>query len=656
MSPLEIFILIVSLIIAVATAPKPPKSSPLTLEDFDIPTAEEDRSIPAVFGSPRITGPNVVWHGDFSVDTQTKDKVKTRKYFLGMHFALAYTLDRVNKILVDEQVVWDTGVEENDEIYLNKPDLFGGRDKEGGIQGYMDVMFGRAGQGPNAYLTAKQGGPQPAYLGVTTLVAKEMYLVANSSYIKPWSFEVTRLHEGWTCWGWAGSWVYAEMPALEDWDYGKDAFSEPPWSTYAFGGGGIVASASGVVMLSGYSYWYNGVGDGSETSRVFTVSSDGGQSFSDFDDFHPYVQGTEDWGYDPYLSPDNYSAQPAAHEDTFYIATNTGNNVERAWPNGSGDPEDAYDAVILHKSTNAGASWTSIEDSATQIAVCAVAASANGVYIVGRNTAQFFVDSLDYAGWWVARTVNDGTSWTKTELAGLFPQYYDEAPRAADAEACVDPLGNCHFLLRTYTTAPPDYDGEVALYYVPPTGAGTWGTPILLQLDSTTAEGLNEGMRIKLMALKATPGVILAFWADAYEERLRCRRSTDYGATWGATQVVHNDATDGVIAVSSYALWGCEYDVVELDNGSIAVVFSAANQDDDGDIPVGEARSIYRVSTDGGVTYGGWNFVEGQDDVSEHFSGGFGAVAYGTDVIMAGSGYAEFGSVVSTWRFTPVGG
>ena len=35
-----------------------------TLEDFDIPTAQEGRAIPVVFGTVTVRGPNVVWYGD----------------------------------------------------------------------------------------------------------------------------------------------------------------------------------------------------------------------------------------------------------------------------------------------------------------------------------------------------------------------------------------------------------------------------------------------------------------------------------------------------------------------------------------------------------------------------------------------------------------
>lgn len=59
-----IIILVASVLISTALAPKPPQPKPAALEDFSVPTAEEGRPIPVVFGEVWITGPNVLWYGD----------------------------------------------------------------------------------------------------------------------------------------------------------------------------------------------------------------------------------------------------------------------------------------------------------------------------------------------------------------------------------------------------------------------------------------------------------------------------------------------------------------------------------------------------------------------------------------------------------------
>jgi len=53
---------------ALSPRPKIEKPQAAGLDDFSLPTAEEGRAIPVVFGTVLITGPNVVWAGDLKVD------------------------------------------------------------------------------------------------------------------------------------------------------------------------------------------------------------------------------------------------------------------------------------------------------------------------------------------------------------------------------------------------------------------------------------------------------------------------------------------------------------------------------------------------------------------------------------------------------------
>lgn len=67
MDPFTYFVLLVaSLVVATALAPKPPAPKPASLQDFDVPTAEEGRPIPVVFGTVVVTGANVLWYGNLS--------------------------------------------------------------------------------------------------------------------------------------------------------------------------------------------------------------------------------------------------------------------------------------------------------------------------------------------------------------------------------------------------------------------------------------------------------------------------------------------------------------------------------------------------------------------------------------------------------------
>lgn len=55
---------IVTSLLSSLLKPKPEQPKPAALSDFDLPTAEEGRPIPVIFGSPTIRGANVVWYGD----------------------------------------------------------------------------------------------------------------------------------------------------------------------------------------------------------------------------------------------------------------------------------------------------------------------------------------------------------------------------------------------------------------------------------------------------------------------------------------------------------------------------------------------------------------------------------------------------------------
>jgi hypothetical protein len=56
--------------ISYALSPRPRTEPPQAggLDDVSLPTAEEGRPIPVIFGTVLITGPNVVWAGHLRVD------------------------------------------------------------------------------------------------------------------------------------------------------------------------------------------------------------------------------------------------------------------------------------------------------------------------------------------------------------------------------------------------------------------------------------------------------------------------------------------------------------------------------------------------------------------------------------------------------------
>ena len=70
----QIVIAIISAYVSWALAPKPPAPKPATMDDFDVPKAEEGTPIGVVFGSVIIKAPTLAWWGDLSTE-----KIKTKQ-------------------------------------------------------------------------------------------------------------------------------------------------------------------------------------------------------------------------------------------------------------------------------------------------------------------------------------------------------------------------------------------------------------------------------------------------------------------------------------------------------------------------------------------------------------------------------------------------
>lgn len=205
---IQLVYFIVTLVLSIALSPKPPKPRAAALEDFDVPVAEEDRPIPVLFGTWRITGANVVWYGNL----RTK-KIKQSslfgsttigyKYFLGMHLALGHgPFDAVTKIETADKEAWSGSLTANGDAVIDLPNLYGGEKREGGIKGTARVLFGAATQTVDSYLAVQQGTPTPAYRGVTSIVWTNSArdgggYIGNTPYVKAWAVTCRRILKGW---------------------------------------------------------------------------------------------------------------------------------------------------------------------------------------------------------------------------------------------------------------------------------------------------------------------------------------------------------------------------------------------------------------------------------------------------------------------------
>lgn len=121
------------------------------------------------------------------------------RYHMGVQLEVCHgPVDNVRRIIIGEREAWSGTVGGNATISINKPELFGGDNREGGVVGDVDVMMGASDQARNTYLTTYQGATCPAYRGVLSLVFKSFMWSSGNPYFKaPWP-EVTRILSGWT--------------------------------------------------------------------------------------------------------------------------------------------------------------------------------------------------------------------------------------------------------------------------------------------------------------------------------------------------------------------------------------------------------------------------------------------------------------------------
>lgn len=182
--------------------------TPSSLGDFSVPTIEEGRPIPVVWGTCRLEGPMVTWYGDLLVQPVKKwydtgwwsgvDVTIGHKYWLGMCLVLCSgELDEVVHVGWEEKTPGQTRTVEETRtlLYVNRPNFWGGTDSEGGVYGTIRVYHGGDTQVQDPYLMAhmplEPPADVPAYKGVAYAVLPLMYL-GMSPYLKTMSFVVRR--------------------------------------------------------------------------------------------------------------------------------------------------------------------------------------------------------------------------------------------------------------------------------------------------------------------------------------------------------------------------------------------------------------------------------------------------------------------------------
>ncbi len=128
-----------------------------------------------------------------------KKKTQTVGYWysMGLHMGLCHgPVDEVSEITIDDKVAFSGSITANGSVTINKPSLFGGEEKEGGVVGTLYVEMGEPTQAKNSYLVSKLGSVIPAFRGICALVFNGK-ICANTTYIKPWTTTLKRIKKDW---------------------------------------------------------------------------------------------------------------------------------------------------------------------------------------------------------------------------------------------------------------------------------------------------------------------------------------------------------------------------------------------------------------------------------------------------------------------------
>lgn len=114
-----------------------------------------------------------------------------------LHMGICYgPVDQMDRISAGGREVWSGTITDNVTMPIDKPELFGGKHKEGGLQGTLYVTMGAADQQPHPLLVSAHGALVPAYRGRLMLLFSGL-MSAMTPYIKAWTVRASRWNKGW---------------------------------------------------------------------------------------------------------------------------------------------------------------------------------------------------------------------------------------------------------------------------------------------------------------------------------------------------------------------------------------------------------------------------------------------------------------------------
>lgn len=174
---------------------------------FVLCTGEIDRLIGVRVGQKTVWGPKGVWDSEGNlIDDGTRADIEAQLAAAwaiinagntgegGLFGNWAERFDAW-EIIEEYQYLSDASLFGigNGSFYIDLENLFGGKEKEGGIKGTFSLHLGEKTQQTPPYLAAHlpQSRVHPAYRGVTSVVLHQMY-IGTQAYPKPWDFFINR--------------------------------------------------------------------------------------------------------------------------------------------------------------------------------------------------------------------------------------------------------------------------------------------------------------------------------------------------------------------------------------------------------------------------------------------------------------------------------
>lgn len=193
-------IMMIMMVVAMRMAKTPDNAKAAGIEDFSFPTAAE-RPVQVLYGTRKLGGSNVLWYGDLKTKA-IKQKVKTGfsskkvtvgyKYYMGVQLGVCHGPDvTLKQVWFDDDIAWE-GTVKNGSFEINKPELFGGEEKNGGVAGAVSFYNGDLAQAANEYLQRVVGVDIVSPLRSLCHAVLEGFYIGNSETPAKISFVCSR--------------------------------------------------------------------------------------------------------------------------------------------------------------------------------------------------------------------------------------------------------------------------------------------------------------------------------------------------------------------------------------------------------------------------------------------------------------------------------